>query len=1035
LQAPSLVARKRDRSNWSVGMAHMWDRIDADKFLSDADAIGRFRASPGEMAAVSIAASAEARILVEEVRARGGAGNLIEATLNRVGLTSPQGLALMRICEAVLRTPDHDLQAALIREQLDTADWSEFAMQGGVIEKVLAAAMTGAKAAGAFGSIGSWTLRAAVLKVIRDMADIFIMGQTIDDAMTRAKRQRILCSFDMLGEGARTAEQVERYVDAYATAILAIAKAERRGPEQGHGISIKLSALHPRYESLQEARIFGELYPRLESLARNAAAANIALCLDAEDSDRLVLSLQLLEKLAQSPNVPAAWRGLGIAVQAYQKRAPLVVDDVIALARSTQRCLMVRLVKGAYWDGEIKHAQSAGHPDFPVFTHKEATDVSYLACAEAMIDASPSIYPQFATHNAHTLVAVANYAMRRGAEVEFQRLHGMGDALYALAEEKWPGLRVRVYSPVGSYHNLLPYLVRRLLENGSNTSFVRALRDTKIDAREIVADPIAALASPSSPGRHQPLRPPELYPERKNSMGIDLTQAATRRQLLDALSAQDAAPAAAVRPTVGGRTFADRVVRRIVAPADQARILGEVTDATGEAVDAAFNAAVKAQPAWNARGGKARGDVLRKMGTALERNAAALIALLVREAGKTFTDAVSEVREAADFCYYYASLAGHQFGEPISLPGPAGERNELSLQGRGVAICISPWNFPLAIFTGQIATALAAGCAVIAKPAEQTPLVAAAARRAFIEAGLPADVLLLMPGDGAVGARLVSDSRHAAVAFTGSNETAEAIAVALVQRHGHFAPLVAETGGINAIFADASALPEHLLDDVILSAFGSAGQRCSSARLLIVQDLIADDLIKLISGAMDELKIGDPASFATDIGPIIDADALERLEHHVGVLEKSGRIIKRMDVGELKRHGHFFGPVLAELPAVEELQRETFGPIIHVVRYRKDGYADAARALAATGYGLTLGVHSRLKSFQRRIRDLVPAGNVYVNRSIIGAVVGTQPFGGLGRSGTGPKAGGPHALLPFATERVLTVNLLAEGADPALLAL
>ena len=1011
-----------------------WEKLDDDKFLSEADATRRLVGSLGDIAAISAAASQEAGALVQEVRTDGDSGNLIEATLNRIGLTSPQGLALVRICEAVLRTRDPELQTALIVEQLHAADWSALAADGGLVEKVLAAAAAGAKAAGSLGVLGDWTLRAGVLKVIKEMASVFVIGQRIVDAMERATRERTLCSFDMLGEGARTSNVAGRYASSYSAAIAVLAKTEHRGPEHGHGISIKLSALHPRYEPLQEARSFAELYPCLERIACEAASANIALCLDAEESDRLVLSLRLLEKLARSPNVPASWQGLGLAVQAYQKRAALAVDGVIALARDTRRRLMIRLVKGAYWDGEIKRAQNAGYPDFPVFTRKEATDLSYLACAEKMIAASPAVYPIFATHNAHTLTAVATHARHKGIKVEFQRLHGMGETLYARAAKRWPDLTVRVYAPVGRHEDLLPYLVRRLLENGSNTSFVKALRDSRIDIGQIVADPIAAVTSQSL-SRYQRLPPPpELFPDRVNSIGIDITQTATRRSLLDAIAVRDAMPPAVVVSTVGGRVYGGGTVRRIMAPADRTRILGEAVDESEEAIDAAFGASLSAHPSWNKRGGADRAEILIRMARGLETDGTALLALLVREAGKTLSDAVSEVREASDLCRYYAGLARDQFGGPISLKGPVGECNEYQLSGRGVAICISPWNFPLAIFTGQIAAALAAGCTVIAKPAEQTPLIAAATLRTFVEAGLPDGIVQLVPGNGAVGARLVSDRRHSAVAFTGSTDTAEKIAMVLAQRGGAFAPLVAETGGINAIFADGSAVLEHLTDDVVVSAFGSAGQRCSSARLLIVQDLIADDLIKLISGAMDELKVGDPADPTTDIGPIIDHEALAQLEVHLAALEKSGRVIKCVGVGQLREKGHFFGPVLAEIPSVEDLQQECFGPIVHLVRYRGNKYKDVARALAGKGYGLTLGVHSRLKAFQQQICELVPAGNVYFNRSTIGAVVGVQPFGGHGRSGTGPKAGGPYALLPFATERVITTNLLAEGGDPALLA-
>jgi RHH-type proline utilization regulon transcriptional repressor/proline dehydrogenase/delta 1-pyrroline-5-carboxylate dehydrogenase len=758
----------------------------------------------------------------------------------------------------------------------------------------------------------------------------------------------------------------------------------------------------------QPQRVWGELYPRVKRLAKLAADANINMTLDAEEADRLAISLEILERLAAEPDL-GSWTGLGLAVQAYQKRGPQVVEAVAGIARSTGRRLMVRLVKGAYWDSEIKRAQVAGLPGYPVYTTKAATDLSYLVCARALLAAAPHLYGQFATHNAHTLAAVREMARQAGLSPEFQRLHGMGEALYAGARERYGDFPLRVYAPVGSHEDLLPYLVRRLLENGANTSFVHALLDERTPVEKVVSDPISTVeAVGGAPHPRIPL-PADLYgPSRRNSKGLDLSIASARDALATAIAAL---PPLEAGPIVRGKMIMTGATPR-VSPSDLSRAIGQAADATTVQVDAAFVAARAAQPAWDACGGEGRAPVLRAMADALEANRDRLVAICAAEAGKTLADGVAEVREAADFCRYYASLAERQFAHPETLKGPVGETNTLSLHGRGVFACISPWNFPLAIFTGQIAAALAAGNAVLAKPAEQTPLIAAEAVRLYHAAGLDPDLLHLLPGDGAVvGAALTAHPSCAGVAFTGGTETAWAINRTLAARQGPIVPFIAETGGLNAMFVDTTALREQVIDDVLVSAFGSAGQRCSALRMLFVPHDTADLIIEGLAGGMDALVLGDPADPRTDIGPVIDEEARAALVKHRTRLGKEAKVLREL---KAPAGGHFFGPMLAEIPSAAFLQREVFGPILHVVRYDANDLAAAAAPLAAAGYGLTLGVHSRIEAFAEQVRAAVPAGNAYVNRSMIGAVVGVQPFGGEGLSGTGPKAGGPNALMRYA---------------------
>ncbi len=994
------------------------DELDRAKFIDERTAVAALLDARALNAQDRDAVRLEAEALVRAARANARRQGVVESFLQEFSLSTREGLALMCLAEALLRTPDEDTRDRLIAEKIASADWASHAGRSDsmlVNASTWSLMLTGklidpdeevrADLPGFIkrlaGRLGEPVIRRAVGAAVRIMGEQFVLGATIDKAIRRAAADGFTCSFDMLGEGARTAADAERYEAAYARAIQTVGKqAKGQGPEAGHGVSVKLSALSPRYEARQRERVFAELYPRILRLAVMAADADINLTLDAEEADRLVISLELLEKLAAAPEL-GAWKGLGLAVQAYQKRGPKTIEAVAAIARSSGRRLMVRLVKGAYWDSEIKRAQMAGLPGYPVYTTKAATDVSYLVCARALVAAAPALYAQFATHNAHTLAAVRQMASQASLKVEFQRLHGMGEALYGAAHERYGDFPLRVYAPVGSHEDLLPYLVRRLLENGANTSFVHALLDEKTPVAQVVVDPVAAVEQAGGgPHPRIPL-PRDLYgPARKNSEGLDLSIEAVRDQLSAAARALDLSTLA-------------------------------VADVTPAQIDAAFAAARAAQAPWDARGGEGRAKVLRAMGDALEADRERLIAICVREAGKTLADAVAEVREAADFCRYYAHLAERQFATPETMRGPVGETNQLSLHGRGVFVCISPWNFPLAIFTGQVAAALAAGNGVLAKPAEQTPIVAAEAVKLFHAAGVPADLLHLAPGDGArVGQALVSHPGCDGVAFTGGTDTAWAINRTLAARQGPIVPFIAETGGLNAMFVDTTALREQVLDDVMVSGFGSAGQRCSALRMLFVPHETADALIEGLEGAMETLVVGDPADPRTDIGPVIDADAKAALDAHVVKLRKDAKVIAR---AEAPRDGLFFAPTLAEIPDAGFLAKEVFGPILHVVRYDPAKLEEAAAPLVAARYGLTLGVHSRIEAFAEDVQRAVPSGNAYVNRSMIGAVVGVQPFGGEGLSGTGPKAGGPHALLRYAVERAVSVNIAAQGGDPALL--
>ncbi len=995
-----------------------------------------------------------ARALVEVVRQRRREGGGIDALMHEYQLSTPEGVVLMCLAEALLRIPDEATADSLIRDKLVKEDWEKHLGQSDSL--FVNASTFGLMVAGRViradelpGNRGQRILRGLLQRssepLIRNMlrhamrilGSQFVMGRSIEAALARAQEAEakgFLHSYDMLGEAASTQADSERYQRAYLHAIAAIGKVAKLGPLRSAGISIKLSALHPRYELAQGKRVMTELYPRLLQLAQAARDANIGLTIDAEESERLELSLVLLRELMRSDSL-RQWQGLGLAVQAYQKRAYDLVAWLGDQAVGQRRRLMLRLVKGAYWDSEIKRAQERGLEGYPVFTRKAATDVSYLACAQALLAQPACFHPQFATHNAQTVAAVLEMASTTGVNqdgMEFQRLHGMGVPLHEqmLADS---GVPCRIYAPVGSYEELLPYLVRRLLENGANSSFVNRIADDQTPIERIIADPRQALAGLNPlPHPRIPL-PRQLFAERDNSRGLDLSDMRALHVLQAAVGDASKREWRAA-PLVPGCTPAGKT-EAVTSPADRRRVAGHVTSSTAGDVERALACATTAFPVWNATPVAVRAGCLERAADLLEQRMPAFIALCQLEAGKTLGDAVAEVREAVDFCRYYAQRARVDFTSR-TLPGPTGESNRLVLEGRGVFACISPWNFPLAIFTGQVAAALACGNSVIAKPAEQTPLIAAEATRLLHEAGIPADVLQLLPGSGRdVGAALVRDRRISGVAFTGGTDTAWAINRALAARDTAIASFVAETGGLNAMLVDSSALPVQVVADALSSAFQSAGQRCSALRLLLVQEEAAPAIIPMLAGAMAQLTIGAPGDFATDVGPIIDSEALARLQAHAQRMDAEATLIHRCALPPGCEHGTFLAPVAYELHSLEQLPGEVFGPILHVLRYRAAELDALLDALNARGYGLTFGIHSRIDTFVEHVQQRIRAGNVYVNRNIIGAVVGVHPFGGMGLSGTGPKAGGVDYLRGFVVEKTLSINTTAAGGNASLMTL
>ena len=981
--------------------------------------------------------------LVKAIRARIGGLGGVEDFLHAYALSTKEGLALMVLAEALLRVPDAGTADRLIEDRLKSGDWTHRDVRSTAF-LVSASAWTlgitariihpGETPEGIVETLvkrmGMPAVRTATRQAMRLLGSHFVMGETIEKALERARAHReLLYSFDMLGEGARTTADAERYFDAYAHAIAAIgAQAGGDALPKRSGISVKLSALHPRYEPLSRVRVLKELAPRVLELARLEKSHALHFTVDAEEADRLELSLEVVAQVLRDSSL-ARWDGFGLAVQAYQKRAGRVIDWIAQAAEALDRRLAVRLVKGAYWDSEIKWAQERGLADYPVFTRKAMTDLCYADCLRRLLAARPRLYPQFATHNALTVASAIEDADGTDG-YEFQRLHGMGEALYEELLSELPALTVRVYAPVGGYSDLLAYLVRRMLENGANSSFVSVVADPNVTIETIVRRPQSWIGDPAHARHsHIPL-PRDLFaPERRNSTGIEFGERAALDTLLDQIRAAPQRVDAA--PLIDGVAVAGRI-RDMRSPIDGRRI-GTVQDADESIVDAAMSAAAAGFADWNATPVAERAAALDRAADLIEENRARLIALLQSEGGKTLDDCLSEVREAADYCRYYAVEARRALA-PQPLPGPTGESNELRYRGRGVFVCISPWNFPLAIFVGQIAGALAAGNTVTAKPAEQTPLIACEAVKLLHAAGVPASVLHLVPGDGTVGAMLVADRRVAGVAFTGSTEVARRINRALAAKDGPIVPLIAETGGINAMIVDATAPPEQVTDDVIASAFRSSGQRCSALRLLCVQDDVAERVLDMVAGAARELALGDPREPSTHVGPVIDAEAKEKLDRWIGEMESRGAVRFRWDAERpLPATGTYVAPAIIDLDRARELKEEVFGPVLHVVRWKAGELDTLLDDIASNGTALTLGIHSRIVGTAERIVARLANGNVYINRNMIGAVVGSQPFGGSGLSGTGPKAGGPNYLRRFALEQVVTVNTAAAGGNAMLL--
>jgi len=1020
-------------------------------YLADENKIAAERIAQARLSrAEEQATAALAGRLVTRIREEGNKRGSVDAFMQEYSLTAPEGVALMCLAEALLRVPDSDTADRLIKDKIGSADWQSHRRKSDsmfVNASTFALMLTGRIVKldetakwdfeGIFRKLvarsGEPVIRQAVTYAMRVLGKQFVLGRTIQEAQKEARKQEAdgyRYSFDMLGEAAYTAHDAARYAKSYRDALAAIALAhpkDSRAIFERPSISVKLSALHPRYEWVKRERVMSELLPVVVALCGQAREADLALTIDAEESDRHDLMLDFFEAVGEK--LPG-WNGLGLAVQGYQKRAIPTLAWLIDMARRQGRRIPVRLVKGAYWDTEIKRGQEQGLADYPVFTRKMTTDTSYLACARAMLAAQDAIYPQFATHNAHTVSAIDTLAT--GKEYEFQRLHGMGEALHEFYRDIRKGAATRIYAPVGSHEDLLAYLVRRLLENGANTSFVNRLADRDAPLDDIIADPVEQLSKePSLRNPRIPL-PADMLPGRRNSSGFVWADPAINAPTIAAMQAA-LAPAQAAGPIVSGREITDNS-HPVFDPSDRTRKIGDVAEVSETDVAKALDAATHVQYDWDGVGGDGRAKILERAADLFEQNRNYLMALAVREAGKTLPNALGEVREAIDLLRYYGCQAREKFEGGIALPGPTGESNQLTLHGRGPFFCVAPWNFPLAIFAGQVAGALAAGDTVLAKPAERTPLIAAAAVKLMHQAGVPGDVLHLLPGRGSkIGRVVLADERLAGIAFTGSTETAITLNRALAARDGALPAIVAETGGMNCMIADSTALPEQVARDVLASAFDSAGQRCSALRVLFVQDDVADKMIEMILGAMDELCVGDPFKLSTDIGPVIDEAARNGLQEHADRMTREAKLLRKLPLGPDCANGVFFAPHAFEIETISVLKREVFGPILHVVRYAGDKLDKVCDAINATGYGLTLGIHSRIESTADFARQRVRVGNIYVNRNQIGAVVGVQPFGGEGLSGTGPKAGGPHYLLRFALERTFTVNTTAAGGNAALM--
>lgn len=990
--------------------------------------------------------------LIHAVRDEKNDQTSVEALMSEYDLSSEEGTVLMCLAESLLRIPDKQTEDLLIRDKLTSGDWEKHigASESRFVNLTTRSLSLGGKILadhsnsnvfkkvwyGLLGRCGEPVIREAIRHSMKVMSEHFVLGRTINEALKNSKKlaeKGYLFSYDMLGEMAKTQAQADHYFEAYQQAIQVMSESPARVEGiLSPSISIKLSALHPRYEFAKSETVVSYIISRLKTLALQAKQAGIFVTVDAEEAFRLEMSLDIFAAVFTDPDF-ADWNGLGLAVQAYQKRAYSVLTYLIDLARSQKKKMCVRLVKGAYWDTEIKMAQVGGFDNYPVFTRKASTDLSYLACAKLLLSAQDVIYPQFATHNAYTVAAILWMTQDKKYSFEFQNLQGMGKPLHnVLVSSDKHRAASRIYAPVGQHQDLLPYLVRRLLENGANSSFVHQIANRDIPVESLTQCPIDKLITHASiPNPKIPL-PADIYPDgRRNSQGFDVTRVNALSELMQDMETfvsheWHAAPM--------NRSCDMTIAKQIHNPNDALDVVGFVELAGEKDVDAALISAQQAQFAWDQLGVEKRAEILEKTADLMEKSFAELLVLLIREAGKFLPDAIAEVREAVDFCRYYAKTARYLLS-PVALPGPTGESNVLRMHGLGTLICVSPWNFPLAIFTGQMAASLVTGNCVIAKPAGQTPLIAAKAVELFYEAGVPKAVLQLMPGSGSkIGNALIADERSSGVLFTGSTETAKSIQLTLANRKGPIVPLIAETGGMNAMIVDSSALLEQVVGDVMLSAFGSAGQRCSALRIAFIQEEVADDFITMLTGAMQTWSVANSAYLSTDVGPVIDAGAQKTLQAHIDDMHQKATFIAQMKIADDAKNGTFIAPIAFEIPALSVLEKEVFGPILHVIRFKRKELLSVIDQINQLGYGLTFGIQSRIDQTIDEIQKHIKTGNIYVNRSMTGAVVGVQPFGGCGLSGTGPKAGGPHYLLRLCRESTMTVNTTAMGGNAQLLA-
>lgn len=973
--------------------------------------------------------------LIKRIRKTRRKPGSLESFFQQYGLNTTEGLALMSMAEALLRIPDAATASALIRDKTAGTNWLKniadqdkdwMTKAAGLGLKLTSGTMNSL-----FSKLGEPVIREAMGKAMKILGKQFVIGETLSGAMKAAKgweEKGYRFSYDMLGEGARTDRDAKHYFDAYIGALH-----DLKGSESNSGISVKLSALHPRYEFSQSNDCIPALTEKLIELCEVASKNKLNLTVDAEEVARLDPSLKIIENVCLQPQFKN-WQGFGLAVQAYQKAAPAVLEHILGLAQTYDRKLRVRLVKGAYWDTEIKHAQVEGLPEFPVFTRKSNTDVSYLSCAQVLMENRDHVLPMFGTHNAHTVSAIVKMAGNKIEGFEFQKLFGMGDALYNQIIEDH-GICVCVYAPVGPYQDLLPYLVRRMLENGANSSFVNQIYDRDYKPEDIAEDPVQKAQANDNKFHPNIRKPQNLFdPERQNSKGIDFDDPKIMKDFLEDVQKNQWVEAYEATSLIQGKPQKTGSFIEKINPADKGDVVGRVYEMDVSQVDKIFDVAKTGHQIWSQTDANYRADILEKIADRLEENHAALIGVCVREGGRTLKDAHDEIREAVDFCRYYAMQGRKDFkGSGTKLLGPTGERNIYKLQSRGVFVCISPWNFPIAIFTGQIVAALMAGNAVIAKPAEQTSITGHEIIKLMHEAGVPPDVLGLALGDGRIGAALVAHESVTGVAFTGSTEVARGINQTLATKEGPIARLIAETGGQNAMIVDSSALTEQVIDDVVLSAFGSAGQRCSACRILYIQSDVADKTIEMLKGAMEKIRIGNPIHLSSDIGPLIDEEALMNIQNHKTRLGGLGHKISETPLeSDLENKGHFVAPIAYEIENLSQLEKEIFGPVLHVIRYDAKNIDQIIDDINGSGYGLTFGIHSRIDSFIQHVTSRIQAGNIYVNRGTIGAVVGSQPFGGRGLSGTGPKAGGPQYLHAFASEKVISTDTTAAGGNASL---